>query len=101
METRSKARSVPSSVGDDTGFDDPTSMSQPRDQVTETQTQIQALQSQITNQQSQMERILSLLEDRRPGRHPESTAQGRDTTPTVPPHTPNSRKDLDIRLKQD
>ena len=94
METRSKARSVPSSVGDDTGFDDPISMSQPRDQVTETQTQIQALQSQ-------MERILSLLEDRRPGRHPESTAQGRDTTPTVPPHTPNSRKDLDIRLKQD
>ena len=94
METRSKARSGSSSVGDDTGIDDPISMSQLRDQVTGTQTQIQALQSQ-------MERIVSLLEDRRPGRHPESTAQGRDTTPTVPPHTPNSRKDLDIRLKQD
>ena len=77
METRSKARSGSSSVGDDTGIDDPISMSQLRDQVTGTQTQIQALQSQ-------MERIVSLLEDRRPGRHPESTAQGRDTTPIVP-----------------
>merc|ERR1711911_460848 len=56
-------------------------MSQPRDQVTETQTQIQALQSQM---ERLSDRILSLLEDRRPGRQPESTAHGRDTTPTVP-----------------
>ena len=77
METRSKARSGPSSVGDDTGIDDPNSVSQLRDQVTGTQSQMQALQSQ-------MERILSLLEDRRPGSHPESAAQGRDATSTVP-----------------
>ena len=77
METRSKARSGPSSLGDDTGIDDPISMSQLRDQVTGTQTQMQALQSQ-------MECIVSLLEDRRPGRHPESTAYGRDTTSIVP-----------------
>ena len=87
METCSKLKVEPSSVGDDTGMDiEPSSISQLRKQLSEQIfSQISSqISSQIASQAAFQTQILQLLGELRPDSRPATTDHGPEPKPTVP-----------------